>query len=109
MITHSLATDVVLLPLEWSQAVAEAGMWGWWGYNKDRIAKVNQPPDAAEAVVKGDAKASKKRRKSGTCKCFSIFKMQYWQNPIFKMQYWQNLVCVCMHISIYPVYVGASF
>jgi hypothetical protein len=55
--------DVMLLPQEWSDVVAAAGTWGWWGYNVDRVkmCRVN----GAQNAVAGDSeplKTSLKRK-----------------------------------------------
>ena len=55
--------DVMLLPQEWSDVVASAGAWGWWGYNVDRVklCRVHGTPSSASRD-QGPLKTSLKRK-----------------------------------------------
>jgi hypothetical protein len=67
VITHTAANDVILLPLEWSESVSQS-VWGWWGYNADRVERSKDPPPPPPPVIEevtGGAAKGKKRRRSG--------------------------------------------
>lgn len=67
VITHTAAADVILLPSEWSDSVSQS-VWGWWGYNADRVERSKDPPPPPPVVEDaggGDSKG-KKRRRSGS-------------------------------------------
>jgi len=69
VITHTAANDVILLPLEWSESVSQS-VWGWWGYNSDRVERSKDPPPPPPPPVledvSGGAAKGKKRRRSGS-------------------------------------------
>ena len=56
-------SGIMLLPTEWSDHVAEAGEWGWWGYNRDRVKRSLEVGKEKWLAFMSPAKAFPPKRK----------------------------------------------